>query len=464
MLLLWSAAAPLRADEASPYGVNVHLASGAVLDQVQAAGIGWIRVDFNWVQLEPQPGQFDWTEADRIVADAEARGLAVYATLAYAPPWANGGRHHSYPALDPADWGRFVEAVVGRYRGRVRHWGMWNEPNLTEFFRGDAQDYVRDVLAVGSRAVKAADPAGQVLGPDLAHLQGGHWDEWLRDVVRDGGQYLDVITHHIYKQPDSAMRALDGWVWPWEGPWPSGSVKAVIERHGGRGKPVWLTETGYTSQDVGEAGQADRLLRLLDGVGRRPWIQKLFVYEVIDDPQITPAWGLLRADLSRKPSWETYRGWIATHPGRGAPVPPAPPVGTTPPTTGTWTFETERDQAHGVGRAEAEGWSATTALDPPGHLAYGPYTTAIAPGPRVASFRVLIDVVGGNDRVFDLDVFDAAAQRVLARREVRRGELAAPLTWQELTVPFTAAPGQRLELRLYWRDTAYTRLDRVTVR
>ena len=468
LALALALALPVRADEASPYGINVHQAATPVLDQVQAAGIGWIRVDFNWLELEPQRGQFDWSVADRLVQDAQARGLAVFATLAYAPGWANGGQHHSYPALDPADWGRFVSAVVTRYRGRVRHWGMWNEPNLDHFFRGSAQTYVRDILAVGAQAAKAADPGCQVLGPDLAHLQGAHWDRWLRDILRGGAQHFDIITHHMYKEPDSLLASMDGFVWFWDG----GNVKSVIERNGGRGKPVWLTECGWTVRDKGEQGQADRYLRLLDGLARRPWIQKVFFYEIADDPSISDDWGILRPDLSRKPAFEAYRGWIATHPGPGplpppTPLPPPAPSPVPPPpqpAPGAWTFEAERDLNHIVGRAEAEGWSATTALDPPGHLAYGPYTTGVTPGPRVASFRILIDVVAGNDRVLTLDAYDAAASRVLARREVRRSELRAPMTWQELELPFTAAAGQRLELRVYWHDTAYTRLDRVTVR
>lgn len=451
LALLLALAPATLADPGSPYGINVHQAEAATLDEVRAAGIGWVRVDFNWVQMEPARGQFDWSVTDRVVQDATDRGLSVFATLAYAPAWANGGQHHSHPALDPQDWARFVSATVQRYQARVKHWGMWNEPNLTHFFHGTPQSYVRDVLAVGAAAAKAADPGCFVLGPDLAHLQGADWDRWLRDILRGGAQHFDIITHHMYKEPDSLLRSMDGFVWFWDG----GSVKSVIDRNGGRGKPVWLTECGWTSDKVGETGQADRYTRLLDGLRGRAWIHKVFFYEVQDDPGIPDKWGILRADGSRKPSWEAYRAFIAGH------QPPPPPP---PPTQGPWVFEAEHLN-HNVGRAEGEGWSATTALDGPGHLSFGPYTWTIAPGPRVASWRLLIDVVAAADHaVLTLDVFDAAAGRVLARREVRRRTFLAPMTWQELELPFTAAAGQQLEFRVYWHDTAYARFDRVTVR
>ena len=47
---------------------------------------------------------------------------------------------------------------------------------------------------------------------------------------------------------------------------------------------------------------------------------------------------------------------------------------------------------------------------------------------------------------------------------MRRRTFLAPMAWQELELPFTAAPGQQLEFRVYWHDTAYARLDRVSVR
>jgi hypothetical protein len=86
-----AAGSALAADPALPYGINAHLPSSAQLDRVAAAGIAWIRVDFNWFMMEPARGVYDWTTADAVVSDARARGLNVYATLADAPAWATGG-------------------------------------------------------------------------------------------------------------------------------------------------------------------------------------------------------------------------------------------------------------------------------------------------------------------------------------------------------------------------------------
>ena len=58
LLLLCPVLLPGRAAavEASPFGVNIHQPQGAelerLLDQAQAAGIGWVRIDFVWAYVD----------------------------------------------------------------------------------------------------------------------------------------------------------------------------------------------------------------------------------------------------------------------------------------------------------------------------------------------------------------------------------------------------------------------------
>src|SRR5262245_60946939 len=125
--ILVSAVCPAWAvDPALPYGINAHLPSSAMLDWVAAAGIAWIRVDFNCVTMGPARGVYDWPLTDTVVAEARARGLNIYATLAYSPAWANGGQAPNTPPRNSDDWYNFVYETVSRYREQVQHWGMWN--------------------------------------------------------------------------------------------------------------------------------------------------------------------------------------------------------------------------------------------------------------------------------------------------------------------------------------------------
>ena len=77
---------------------------------------------------------------------------------------------------------------------------------------------LRVVRTVGHQAVKAADSNGLVLGPDTAHWRHGaqRWDKWMKHILKNGAQYLDIVTHHIYRDtPRKVFRSLESaFHWP----------------------------------------------------------------------------------------------------------------------------------------------------------------------------------------------------------------------------------------------------------
>ena len=327
-LLAASRPAAAAAGEASPYGANAHAPEGddlrRLLDLAQAARLGWIRIDFIWSWVEPRRGARDWRVYDAIVAEARARGIEVYASLVGTPAWATDGPEASGVPRDVSDWRAFVRDAARRYRGRVKAWGVWNEPNLTSFWAGTRAQYVDVLLRPASEEIRKADPDALVGGPDLAHLKGGgaDWYYWLLDVLRSAGDALDVVAHHVYDQGDNGnvTRKLDASTtfggnpqrWDLVAP----SVREVLREAGASGKPFWLTETGWASDAVGEAAQSAWLVELLrDWFGRAgepSWVKKVFVYELADDPGAgIPKWGLLRADRSAKPSYTGVATFIS---------------------------------------------------------------------------------------------------------------------------------------------------------
>lgn len=136
---------------------------------------------------------------------------------------------------------------------------------------------------------------------------------------------------------------------------------------------------------------------------------------------------------------------------------------TAPPTA--LQFEAERHLHHQGGRADADGWSCNVRDDRACYMCFGPYTAAVPPGARRATFRMLIDNNTADDRVVvTLDVYDAAAGRVLAQQQIKRRQFVRAMTYQDFELPFTARAGQRLETRVYWHDRAYVRVDRTIIR
>jgi hypothetical protein len=194
---------------------------------------------------------------------------------------------------------------------------MWNEPNLEQFFLGSPQVYVRDVLRVGAQAARDADSSALVLGPDLAQLRSAHWPVWLYTVLREAGDAIDIVTHHAYE--DSGLEVL--WRLGAHGPLPRWrTARGIMELSGVGDKALWLTETGWRTDRVSEEQQADYYVQVLMGVDALPWLDKVFFYEIVDDPRSLKEWGILRSDLTPKAAYYRYQDYIAAHSPSGAPA------------------------------------------------------------------------------------------------------------------------------------------------
>jgi hypothetical protein len=295
----------------SMYGINTHIPTDAMLAKCEGGNITWARIDLNWNGMEPAKGSFNWGAIDSVVASAHARGIHLYATLAYTPSWANGGQDRSVPPTDPNDWKDFVRATVNRYKGSIRHWGLWNEPDLDQFFSGTTSQYINVILIPGAQAIREADPTALRCGPE-----GAGDSYFLRDVLNAAKDYIDVVTVHKYDQTVSeVMNKFDGFRWPWEDP----NYKTVLQNTGAWGKAVWFTETGWAtaeaSHPVTEQQQASLYVDLLDQIRQRSWINKIFFYELKDDPTSGIAkWGVLNADLTEKLAYGAYRDYVTGHP------------------------------------------------------------------------------------------------------------------------------------------------------
>ena len=68
---------------------------------------------------------------DRIVELAEEYGVNILARLDDPPDWSRADNSvHNRPPDDFDDYGDFVSAFVGRYKGRITYYQIWNEPNV----------------------------------------------------------------------------------------------------------------------------------------------------------------------------------------------------------------------------------------------------------------------------------------------------------------------------------------------
>jgi len=170
---------PRRRMQSPEYGMQAFLwwheeAARRDLQLIRDAGFGWVKQHVGWRDVEGiAKGHYDWYFTDRIVADAEQFGLNVLFRLDREPVWAvppEGTYSDNGPPENPQDFGDFCHAIAERYRGRVRAYQVWNEPNLAREWGGRAPDpaeYV-ELLRACYIGVKTADPDALVISAGLA--------------------------------------------------------------------------------------------------------------------------------------------------------------------------------------------------------------------------------------------------------------------------------------------------------
>ena len=105
-------------------------------EYVAPLGIRRIRLQAGWAKTEKKKGVYDFAWLDKIINDALARGLEIWLETDYGNPIYPGGGDWDLGAGFPvseeglAAWDRWVEALATRYKGKVRDFAMWNEPDI----------------------------------------------------------------------------------------------------------------------------------------------------------------------------------------------------------------------------------------------------------------------------------------------------------------------------------------------
>jgi hypothetical protein len=284
----------------SHLGMNTRVLTAPMADKMVELGAGVVRLPYGWDQIEPAcKGCFNWATTDGWRDEARRTHRAIFGSLAFAPPWANGGHPYYYPPLNYQDWYDFVYAVVSRYRNDIFLWGVWNEPNLDQFLKGRDLKVYRSLVITARAAILAANPAAAVLGPEVSHhaLQNG----WFGGAMLDFGDLFDIVTVHWYPDGPAIEYAMDQLVKPLA-----------------LGKPVWLSEVGLSpcASLFGEIGQAFFYQRILSAFqARRDWWTGLMFFDLHDDATPgTCGGGITRPDWSNRPAFLLYQAFIAAHP------------------------------------------------------------------------------------------------------------------------------------------------------
>ena len=335
----------------NPYGANTFFEQEVEewklrqsMEMLRDAGVRWIRQEIPWDRIEiPQKGQYTnpygstWEHYDRFIDLANEYGLNIVARLDLPPSWAKAD--NSVPRSPPdnlEDYGDFVYTFVKRYKGKIKYYQIWNEPNLYGEWGSppDAAKYV-ELLKVGYRRANEADPEAVILSAPLSQTLG----------TPDGLNESDIV--YLQKMYDAGAKdyfdilSAQGhglWTGPGDRRTEEGQtnlsrlllLREVMVRNGDANKAIWISELGWDAPPPDFPGPAthgrvteERQARYTVAAYERaqqewPWVGAIFYWyfrRVSDESrkEVDFYYRLVDPDFTPRPVYYAYKE-LATSP------------------------------------------------------------------------------------------------------------------------------------------------------
>ena len=273
--------APINHKSDIPYGINTFLQQEverpkieAMLRMIRNAGFVWLRQEFPWEDLEVDGrGQFTdsrqdldgdgqedrvdaWAKYDQIVDLTEAHNLRLLVRLSNPPNWsrADADAGDLAPPDDLQDFVNYAVAIAERYRGRINHYQVWNEPNIYPEWGNSFVDPARysEMLCRTYAGLKQVDPEIVVISGAIAptiSLDGydGFSDLIFLQEIYDlgAGDCFDVLSaqgYGLFSGPtDRRLRATSVNVARHT------YYRDIMVRNGDAHKSIWLSEAAWNA-------------------------------------------------------------------------------------------------------------------------------------------------------------------------------------------------------------------------
>jgi hypothetical protein len=235
-----------------------------------------------WRSIETSDNVWNWSNIDAWVNAHYAAGRQLMFTLFGTPAWASarpaeiGAYGANYPGLyaEPVDmpkWDRFCTEVATRYLGKIRHYEVWNEPNMnnngtttngSNFFFSGTFAKLSEMVRRANQAIKAVDPTAKIICPAVQGWKAisGTSDTYFTGMMSasDGAtgtmkDWVDIVGVHLYLPSPNKVQDLGGMI---------DRVKAAMATAGIPSMELWDTESAPISPDMIDLtdGQAQALM------------------------------------------------------------------------------------------------------------------------------------------------------------------------------------------------------------
>ncbi|MDR3709857.1 MAG: cellulase family glycosylhydrolase [Capsulimonadaceae bacterium] len=295
------------------FGINVHATHFEPGERslLCDAGLGFVRTDMRWENVERTTGVYDFSAFDGLVKELDSCNLRGLFILDYGNPNYDGGLS-PFTDAGRAAFAKFAAAATARYANKGIVWEIWNEPNAGDFWKPlpNVRDYALLVKSAAS-AMRKADPKATI----VAGAVGGMSMEYIESFLRTGsrvGAFAQIAALSVHPYRETKPETVgDGYM----------RVRSIIARYTPPGQnPLRLicSEWGYSTAaaphwTVPEDVQAAYMLReylwnLANGVDLTIWYDWK---DVGSDPSsVGGRYGIVTHDFKPKASYTAVRNLI----------------------------------------------------------------------------------------------------------------------------------------------------------
>ena len=214
-------------------------------------GIKHLRLQGGWAKCEKEKGVYDFAWLDEAVDYALANGINPTIETSYGNPIYEGGGEPNLAGGFPVGegltaWDNWVRELVRHFKGRVRDYLMWNEPDNAHYHDPKMPELTAALDVRTAKIILKEIPDARIGGicastfrnqegiDGAEHVFGG-----ILDFMGEDRNLFTWIVYHSYGEcPDAAYPNVE-------------NLKKILEKRGVPATRLWQGESGCPSQATG---------------------------------------------------------------------------------------------------------------------------------------------------------------------------------------------------------------------
>ena len=214
-------------------------------DFVAKSGVKWARLQSGWQRTEKEKGIYDFEWLDSIVDKMLEIGVDPWLCLCYGNSLYTDIAKKVFGAVgcppikteeERKAWSNYVKATVTHFKGRIRYYEVWNEPDGKWCWKhGPDGEELGNFIIDTAKACKAADSECKVIGFATCLTD----KDYLEKAAQTGClDYIDAVSYHAYGTVEERFKYIFD------------VYKSFLESHG-KNIPIIQGESGAQSRPDG---------------------------------------------------------------------------------------------------------------------------------------------------------------------------------------------------------------------